>query len=168
MESHVQIRAVMRKADIALVIWTLLLLLLSPLAISKSPIFNWHPDKDSTDVSEPRPRQAQPRLLLAMAEDDVPVKITNEMQPPRRLHGGEPTYTDAAREAKVSGSVVLEGVIDKSGQPSNLRVVRGLGYGLDESALEAVGQWKFEPARWKKSGNPVTVFVTIETHFRLL
>jgi hypothetical protein len=48
----------------------------------------------------------------------------------------------------------------------NPRVLRGVGYGLDEKALEAVAQWKFRPGA--KDGKPVTVAATIEVNFRLL
>ena len=55
---------------------------------------------------------------------------------------------------------------DPSGKASNIRVVRSLGLGLDEKAIEAVKKWKFKPGY--KDGKPVTVAATIEVNFRLL
>ena len=51
------------------------------------------------------------------------------------------------------------------GQPYNIKVVRALGKGLDEKAVEAVSQWKFEPAT--KNGKPVAVFIDVEVKFHL-
>jgi protein TonB len=62
--------------------------------------------------------------------------------------------------------VVLSVVIDRSGRPVNLRVIRGLGLGLDERAIAAVAQWRFEPGR--ENGAPVDVQATVEVNFRLL
>jgi TonB family protein len=56
--------------------------------------------------------------------------------------------------------------VDASGRAINLRVVRSLGLGLDEKAMEAVRQWKFKPGY--HDGKPVTVAATIEVNFRLL
>jgi len=60
---------------------------------------------------------------------------------------------------------VLWLVVDSNGRPRDIRVVRSLGLGLDEKAIEAVRTWKFEPAR--KAGLPVAVQVNVEVTFRL-
>jgi protein TonB len=62
--------------------------------------------------------------------------------------------------------VVLYVVVDEKGQPRDLRVVRPLGLGLDEKAIEAVMKWKFRPGF--KEGKAVPVAATIEVNFRLL
>jgi len=64
------------------------------------------------------------------------------------------------------GTVVLAVEVEPDGAPHNIRVVRGLGFGLDENAIDAVSQWKFQPGM--KDGVPVTVAATIEVNFRLL
>ena len=56
--------------------------------------------------------------------------------------------------------------VDPSGKATNIKVVRSLGLGLDEKAIEAVKKWKFRPGY--KDGKPVTVAATIEVNFRLL
>jgi TonB family protein len=61
--------------------------------------------------------------------------------------------------------VVLGLIVDSSGHPRDVRVSRSLGMGLDEKAIEAVKQWKFEPA--KKDGTPVAVQINVEVSFRL-
>jgi TonB family protein len=76
-----------------------------------------------------------------------------------------PVYTEEARLARVEGTVVLYAEVAPDGTARNLRVVRSLGSGLDEKAIECVKQWKFKPGQ--KEGNPVTVSATIEVNFRL-
>jgi len=77
----------------------------------------------------------------------------------------EPEYTDAARAARVQGTVVMEVEIDPSGQATHFKVFRSLGLGLDEKAIEAARKWKFKPAA--KNGVPVPAPATIEVIFRL-
>jgi TonB family protein len=61
---------------------------------------------------------------------------------------------------------VLRVIIDASGRATNPEVVRSLGLGLDERAMEAVKKWKFRPGY--KDGKPVAVVAQIEVNFRLL
>jgi protein TonB len=56
--------------------------------------------------------------------------------------------------------------VGEDGKPRGFRIVRGLGLGLDQKALEAVAQWKFRPAM--RNGRPVRAPATIEVNFRLL
>jgi TonB family protein len=85
---------------------------------------------------------------------------------PVLLYKKEPEYSEEARKAKYQGTVVLSVEVDPSGRAVNPRVVRSLGLGLDEKAIEAVRQWKFKPGY--HDGKPVTVAATIEVNFRLL
>jgi periplasmic protein TonB len=85
---------------------------------------------------------------------------------PSLLYKVEPEYSEEARKAKYQGTVVLYVEVDPSGRARNLRVVRSLGLGLDEKAMEAVNKWRFRPGY--KDGKPVTVAATIEVNFRLL
>ena len=84
---------------------------------------------------------------------------------PRAIYNPEPEFSDEAREAKYQGTVTLGVVIDRDGRPRNIRVVRSLGMGLDERALAAVREWRFQPAT--KDGQAVAVIVNIEVNFRL-
>jgi|SRR5665213_750429 len=78
----------------------------------------------------------------------------------------DPEYSEEARKAKYSGAVMLSIVVDTEGRARDIHVVKSLGMGLDEKAMEAVGKWKFKPGM--KGGQPVNVRATIEVNFRLL
>jgi TonB family protein len=78
----------------------------------------------------------------------------------------DPEYSEEARKAKWQGAVLLQVVIDDSGVPQNIQVVRPLGLGLDQKAIEAVEKWRFKPGM--KDGQPVPVAANIEVQFRLL
>ncbi len=78
----------------------------------------------------------------------------------------EPEYSEEARKAKYQGTVLLAIVVDESGKTANVRVLRPLGMGLDEKAVEAVMKWRFRPGY--KDGKPVSVMAQVEVNFRLL
>src|SRR6266436_2411880 len=77
-----------------------------------------------------------------------------------------PEYSDEARKVKYQGAVVVEGIIGLDGKISNIRVVKGVGMGLDENAVTAVKTWRCKPAAGP-SGKPVATIVPIEVTFRL-
>ncbi|MBI1353884.1 MAG: TonB family protein [Acidobacteria bacterium] len=85
--------------------------------------------------------------------------------PPKLIEKVEPAYSEAAREAGVEGTVALSGEVTVDGRFVNVVVLRGLGYGLDEKAIEAVDQWTFEPGQ--ENGQAVPVAANIEINFRL-
>ncbi len=78
----------------------------------------------------------------------------------------DPEYSEEARKAKYSGAVMLAIVVDTEGKARDIHVVKSLGMGLDEKAIEAVEKWKFKPGM--KGGQAVAVKATIEVNFRLL
>jgi len=78
----------------------------------------------------------------------------------------DPEYSDEARRAKVQGIVVLHIDVDTHGQPRNIRLVRGLGLGLDQRAMDAVRQWKFRAGT--VNGKPAVTSAVVEVTFRLL
>jgi len=78
----------------------------------------------------------------------------------------EPEFSEEARKAKFQGTVLLGIEVDTSGHARNLRVLRGLGLGLDEKAMEAVSRWLFRPG--VEDGRPVVTSATVEVNFRLL
>ena len=84
---------------------------------------------------------------------------------PRLISDPEPEYSEEGRKARHQGSVLLQVIVGTDGRLRDVRVIQPLGFGLDEKAVEAVRQWRFEPA--KKNGQPVTVVVNIEVNFRL-
>lgn len=78
----------------------------------------------------------------------------------------EAEFSDEARRAKYQGVCLISLIVDAQGNPQNPRVLRALGMGLDEKALEAVRKYKFKPAM-KDGRTPVPVMITIEVNFRL-
>jgi TonB family protein len=85
---------------------------------------------------------------------------------PVPLNSVEAEFSDEARRAKYQGVCVISLIVDAQGNPQNPRVVRALGMGLDEKALEAVRKYKFKPAM-KDGRIPVPVMITVEVNFRL-
>lgn len=85
---------------------------------------------------------------------------------PQLIHKVEPEFTDEARKARYQGAVMLRVVVGADGLVRQVELVRGLGLGLDERAIEAVRQWRFRPGT--KNGRPVSVEAAVEVTFRLL
>jgi protein TonB len=84
---------------------------------------------------------------------------------PQLLHSVEPEFTEEARRANLQGNVSIKLIVDSQGNPQNVQLVRHLGMGLDEKALEAVRQYKFKPAMYQ--GHPVSVQIVIDVDFHL-
>ncbi len=85
---------------------------------------------------------------------------------PQVLYQPEPEYSEEARKAHFQGTVVLSIEIDTNGNPRAIQVVRGVGLGLDEKAIQAVEQWKFRPAY--SGDRAVVVEAQVEVSFHLL
>ena len=92
-------------------------------------------------------------------------RVGGGVSAPRVIYQPDPEYTEEARKAKYQGVVVLWLIVGQDGRTKDIRVSRSLGMGLDQKAVEAVKQWKFEPA--KKDGVPVAVQLNVEVNFRL-
>jgi len=84
---------------------------------------------------------------------------------PRVIHSVEPQFTPEARQAYHQGVVGIQLIVDSQGNPQNVHVVRQLGMGLDERAVEAVKQYRFSPAMYQ--GHAVSVQMVINVEFRL-
>ena len=103
----------------------------------------------------------------------TPARQTNtyERQPPGStfaptlIYKAEPEYTEEARQAHLQGTVLISAKITPDGRATELKVLRSLGMGLDEKALECVAKWRFKPGF--KNGQPVPVVAQIEVNFRL-
>ncbi|HKQ62563.1 MAG TPA: energy transducer TonB, partial [Candidatus Polarisedimenticolaceae bacterium] len=107
---------------------------------------------DGTAAAGParaRAPQAQPSL-------DAPVEIVSKPKP---------AYTSEARELRIEGEVLLEVTFAASGVLRVLRVLEGLGHGLDKNAVDAAEQIQFKPAR--RNGQPVDHTATLRVVFRL-
>lgn len=97
---------------------------------------------------------------------DVGTGIGPGMTPPLLITKVDPEYSEQARKAKYSGTVILSVEVNAGGRVSDARVVKSLGMGLDEKAIEAVLRWRFKPGM--KDGAPVAMSVEVEVSFRLL
>lgn len=109
--------------------------------------------------------------------DESMAETREELQEPETFHaGGEvvapvaiqspaPQYTETARRARVQGVVILEVEVDARGRVTSTRVLKGLPMGLDEAAVKAVSDWRFQPGT--RRGEPVPVVMTLTIRFRL-
>lgn len=88
------------------------------------------------------------------------------VSPPRAINTVDPEYSDQARRQHIEGIVLVSTLVDEQGAPTDIRVERGVGYGLDENAVRAVSQYRFRPAA-DRDGRPVAVRVAIEISYRL-
>jgi TonB family protein len=96
----------------------------------------------------------------------LPVKqIGNGVSAPVLTYSIPPEYTPDARNAKTEGTVLVNLIVNEKGRPENVHVIRGVGNGLDEKAVEAVKKYKFKPAR--ENGDPVPVELNVEINFKL-
>ncbi len=91
--------------------------------------------------------------------------VGGNVSAPIPIYKPEPPYSEEARKAKYQGTVVLWIVVDAQGNVNDARVVKPLGLGLDEKAVDTVRTWKFKPAL--RGGTPVPVRVMVEVSFRL-
>ena len=87
------------------------------------------------------------------------------IDPPTLVREVRPVYTDEARRQRLEGDVILEIVVRSDGTVGSIRVKRSLGGGLDQRAIDAVRQWRFNPAR--RHGTPVDVAVEVAVEFKL-
>lgn len=119
------------------------------------------PEEVSTDT----PERSPPAADINAAEPSL-FRIGNSVKSSRLIRKREPRYTEKAKEAKLEGVVLLELEVWEDGKAHNIRVLRPLGLGLNERAIEAVEKWKFAPGT--KDGKPVRVLAQILVSFRLL
>lgn len=90
----------------------------------------------------------------------------NGVKPPVAIFQPLPAYTEEARKARAEGIVLIQAIIRRDGTVDSFKVIRGLGYGLDESAINTIAtKWRFRPGTF--NGQPVDVQANIEVSFRL-
>jgi protein TonB len=92
-------------------------------------------------------------------------RIGGGVSAPEVLFAPEPEFSEEARKAKVSGDVLVYLQVDTLGRPTHVRVIRGIGMGLDERALAAVRQYRFKPAM--ENGQPVAVEMNVSVNFTI-
>jgi len=104
-------------------------------------------------------------LLLTAVITLRPQEVSHTTEP-KPIHTVRSQYTKEALAAKIEGDVILSLMVGPNGVPSDIKVVRGLGMGLDERAVECLQQWRFKPAT-NYFAEPVSAKVTVVVNFRL-
>ena len=124
------------------------------------------PDLEAPTIVSLNPELGEEGVASAKVNYNDVFSVSNVTTRPQILGRPTPGYTEEARRAQVEGAVKLSVVLDADGTVSTISVVRGLGYGLDERAIEAARQLRFVPAQ--KDGHRVSVRVFLEFKFTLL
>ena len=106
---------------------------------------------------------------MSMARTGIAFKKSEEgivyVSKPAVIFKVDPEYSDEARKAKYGGGAVMLSItVDPEGRAQDIHVVKSLGMGLDEKAIEAVQKWKFRPGM--SNGVAVNASATIEVNFR--
>lgn len=97
---------------------------------------------------------------------DTPVRVGGNVKAPIVIEPrAEPKYTEIARKARIAGVVIIEAVIDRDGNVTEARILKGLPMGLEQEALAAIRQWKFKPGTL--NGQAVPVYYNLTVNFRL-
>lgn len=97
--------------------------------------------------------------------EELPIQLTPDMTPPVLVQRVDPVYPEIAIKSKTQGVVILEAIIDRSGQVVDARIVRDLSMGCGSAALQAVRQWRYRPAAF--NGRPIAVYLTVTVRFEL-
>jgi len=121
------------------------------------------------DYADEQMRKEYPNGLPSAGSSALPDGVYIEgplVTAPVPVFHPDPKYSDEALRKGLQGAVVLRLVVDSSGRTKDIKLVRGLGMGLDENAIAAVKFWQFEPG--KKDGQPVPVAIQVEVTFALL
>lgn len=84
---------------------------------------------------------------------------------PECMYCPAPLYSNAARKAKYMGTVVLDVIVSEKGRATDIRVQKGVPFGMNEMSIKTVGDWRFKPATYE--GKPIPARVPIEVTFRL-
>jgi TonB family protein len=95
---------------------------------------------------------------LPDARDELPPGLTQTVQAPI-------LYTDEDRRLKLEGNLEVAAVIGEDGVPRDLRLIEPLRMSLDDKAIQAISQWRFQP--WLVNGRPAAIPVVVEVFFRL-
>jgi TonB family protein len=94
----------------------------------------------------------------------APIRVGGDIREPRKIRDVRPVYPEAARAAGISGVVILEATIDPEGMPVNIKVLRSIP-DLDQAAINAVREWRYQPTLL--NGVPVAVMMTVTVNFAL-
>ena len=100
------------------------------------------------------------------SEPSGPIHVGGDMNPPVKINAPQPQYTEIARKARIQGVVIVQAIIDKEGNVTSVKLLKGLPMGLDTAAVDAIKRWRFKPATLA-DGRPVAVYYTLTVNFQL-
>jgi hypothetical protein len=127
--------------------------------------WRWLPDNLGTKNALPthleiplEPTQCGPNPSL-----DAVCLIEKNVRPPKLVSKGKPSMSKLGQVSNVSGSSILWVVVDQYGKTSQIHIIKPLGCGLDERAIDAVTDWTFQPA--SRNGQPLTVHINVALRF---
>ena len=125
-----------------------------------------YPDGEVQDVhlAITSREEPDPKIFSIPAGFTIVRRIGGNVSAPVLIYSVAPEFTEQAKKPKIAGNVLVNVVIDQNGIPTNVRVVRGIGNGLDEKAVEAVSKYRFKPSM--ERGQPVPVEINIEVNFQ--
>jgi protein TonB len=131
--------------------------------ITIQEVVNEEEPKIEEEISAPPPKEVieeseEPTFFVAVEEMPQPIGGLQGIQE-------KISYPEIAKRAGVEGKVFIRAFVDETGTVVNAEVVKGIGGGCDEAALEAILKTKFTPG--KQRGKPIKVQVTVPVHFRL-
>lgn len=92
-----------------------------------------------------------------------PLAVAGEVIRPVKLSGADPAYSEAARRARIQGSVIVQATVSREGRVTDVQLVKDLPLGLGDATVQAVRQWVFKPATLR--GKPVPVYFNLTVHF---
>ena len=98
------------------------------------------------------------------SSSNEPFRIGDGIRSPAKIVNAGPIYPPEARDARVQGVVILEATISRTGEVSDVEVLRSVPL-LDEAAVAAVRQWRYEPTL--VDGEPVSILMTLTINFQL-
>lgn len=118
-----------------------------------------------TSRAEPDPKIFSIPAGFSIRDDRALRRIGGDVSAPVLIYSVAPEFAEEAKRAKIAGNVLVNLVVDQNGIPTNVRIVRGIGYGLDEKAVEAVRRYRFKPSM--EHGQPVPVEINIQVNFKI-
>lgn len=115
---------------------------------------------------KPVPVELNVEVSFQNFDSNGPAKAAGrDVSPPKLIYQVEPQYTQAARKAKTAGIVLVNLTVDRNGRPTGVRIVHGVGNGLDKKAVDAVSKYRFRPAM--QDGKPVARSLNVEVNFQI-
>ena len=124
----------------------------------------WHCPSRKKDVPIARIADSEPKYTMTDGRRVFYV-LGGGVTAPIKVLSPAPRYADLAKKMGIQGATLLDVIINERGEASVIDILRPLGGGLDDKAIETLETWQFKPATY--NGEPVAVHVNIETKFAL-